>query len=247
VVAHRGASASEAENTIAAFERAIVAGADAVEFDVRLTTDGHPVVLHDPDVSRTTDGAGLVRDLTVADVKRLRIRTSDGDAAEVPTLTEALDCCLGRVAVDIELKNIPGEPDFEPDHQGVAETVVQTLRASGSTGEILVSSFNPVALARVAELAPGLTIGLLTPPGVEASAALDLARERGFGWILPFVRQVSSAGAELVAEAHRAEVSVGTWITDDPAEVVALFNLGVDAVATNDPAGVMPVVRGAFG
>ena len=60
VVGHRGASLEQPENTIEALEAAIDAGADAVEFDVRMTADGHAVVMHDPDVSRTTDGTGLV-------------------------------------------------------------------------------------------------------------------------------------------------------------------------------------------
>jgi glycerophosphoryl diester phosphodiesterase len=247
VVAHRGASASEAENTLAAFERAISAGADAIELDVRLTADGHPVVMHDPRVDRTTDGHGLLRDLTLAEVKRLRIMTSDGDAAEVPTLAEALTCCLGRVAVDIELKNIPGEADFEPDGQGVAEATVRAVEEAGGVGSALVSSFNPWALGRVRQLAPAIATGLLTDREVEAAAGLAFARESGFAWILPFVRRLTEVGPAFVAEAHGAGISVGTWISDDPAEVVALFRAGVDAVATNDPEAVMPAVREAFG
>jgi len=246
VVAHRGASAVEAENTLAAFELAIAAGADAIEFDVRLTADRYPVVLHDPDVGRTTDGRGLVRDLTLAQVKRLRIRTSDGDAAEVPTLEEALACCLGRVAVDVELKNLPGEPDFEPDGQGVAEATVRTLRDVGFTGPVLLSSFNPWALDRARELSPETPTGVLTDRDVEVTAALAFAREGGYPWILPFVRQVVEAPQGFIADAHDAGILVGTWITDDPAEAVELFRAGIDAVATNDPGVVVPAVRGAW-
>ena len=113
VVAHRGSSAREAENTIPAFEAAIEDGADVVEFDVRMTADDVAVVMHDPDVSRTTDGSGLVRDLDLIEIKRLRIATADGGETEVPTLDEALSCLTGRAAVDVEIKNIPGEPDFD--------------------------------------------------------------------------------------------------------------------------------------
>ena len=181
-------------------------------------------------------------------MKRLRIRTSNGDAAEVPTLLEALTCCLGRVAVNIELKNIPGEPDFEPDGQSVAEATVRTLEDLGMPEAILVSSFNPWALERVREMSRTIATGILTDQGVEAAAALGFARERGFGWILPFVDRVAGdAGAALVGQAHEADVAVGTWIIDDPAAAVALFRAGVDAVATNDPEAVVPAVRGAFG
>src|SRR5207244_4736519 len=96
VVAHRGASAEAPENTIQAFERAIERGADAVEFDVRMSADEAAVVMHDPDVGRTTDRAGLCRELTLADIKSLRIK---GDH-EVPTLAEALRALTGRVGAD---------------------------------------------------------------------------------------------------------------------------------------------------
>ena len=96
VVAHRGASVEYPENTIEAFEAAIGSG-DAVEFDVRMTADGHAVVMHDPDVSRTTDGTGLVSEMTLDEIRTLG----------VPTLEEALACLSGRAAADIEVKNLP--------------------------------------------------------------------------------------------------------------------------------------------
>jgi glycerophosphoryl diester phosphodiesterase len=83
VVAHRGDPSEAApENTLAAFGSALDAGADAVEFDVRLTADGVPVVIHDAAVDRTTEGTGIVRSMTVAEVKRLRI----AGGHEIPTL-----------------------------------------------------------------------------------------------------------------------------------------------------------------
>ena len=111
VVAHRGASIEQPENTIAAFEAAIDAGADAVEFDVRMTVDGHAVVMHDADVSRTTDGNGLVSEMTLEEIRTLG----------VPTLEETLGCLAGRAAADIEIKNLPGEPGFTSDREAAAE------------------------------------------------------------------------------------------------------------------------------
>jgi len=134
VVAHRGDSAHEAENTIPAFESAIAAGADVVEFDVRMTADDVAVVMHDPDVARTTDGAGLVRDLHLVEIKRLRIRTADGGDTEVPTLEEALRCLSGRAAADVEIKNIPGEPDFEGSRELAVEATLHALEAVGFDG-----------------------------------------------------------------------------------------------------------------
>ena len=245
IVAHRGASAIEAENTLPAFEAALAAGADAVEFDVRLTSEGVPVVMHDPDVSRTTDGAGLVRDMTLAEIKRLAIRTASGGSTEVPTLAEALSCLSGRAAADIEIKNIPGEPDFDPDRERVVEAIVAAL--DGAEDDVLLSSFNPFSLAKARELAPGVITGLLTGQGVDAGAAMGFARERGDAWILPFVEEVLGAGDPFIEEAHGAGLLVGTWIVDDPDLAAALMLKGIDALATNDPARIVAARASAFG
>jgi glycerophosphoryl diester phosphodiesterase len=247
VVAHRGASAREAENTIPAFEAAIADGADVVEFDVRMTADDVAVVMHDPDVSRTTDGAGLVRDLHLVEVKRLRIATADGGQTEVPTLEEALTCLSGRAAVDVEIKNIPGEPDFDGSQELAVEATLRALDAVGFSGLALISSFNPLSIARSRELAPDIPTGLLTTEDVEARVALGFAHGQGHGWVLPFTASVLAAGPSFAGEAHDLGMRLGTWITDDPILAVELMRVGVDAVATNDPAAVVAARVEAFG
>jgi glycerophosphoryl diester phosphodiesterase len=240
VVAHRGASAVEAENTLAAFEAAIEAGADAIEFDVRLTADGVPIVLHDARLERTTDGRGLARDLTADEVARLAIATRDGGRARVPSLEEALRTLSGRIGIDVELKQHPGEPDFEPEGDRLVEATLRALDATAYDGAVLLSSFNPLAIAAVRRLAPGLETGLIGDPSVEADDALSFACSEGHAWVLPPVPRVQEAGEGFAARAHAANVRVGTWVTDDPAVATALMRTGVDAVATNDPA---PIVR----
>jgi glycerophosphoryl diester phosphodiesterase len=247
VVAHRGASAHEAENTLPAFELAIAAGADVVELDVRMTADDVAVVMHDADVSRTTDGAGLVRDLALTDVKGLRIRTADGGQTDVPTLDEALDCLSGRAAVDVEIKNIPGEPDFDPSGEVAVEATLRALASVAFEGFALVSSFNPLSIARSRELAPDVPTGLLTTDDVEASVALSFAHAQGHPWVLPFTEAVLAAGPSVAEEAHRLGMRLGTWITDDPPVAVELMRRGVDAVATNDPAAIVVARAEAFG
>jgi len=247
VVAHRGDSAHEAENTIPAFESAISAGADVVEFDVRMTADDVAVVMHDPDVSRTTDGAGLVRDLHLVEIKRLRIRSADGGETEVPTLEEALACLSGRVAVDVEIKNIPGEPDFDGSRELAVEATLRGLETVGFAGLALLSSFNPLSIARARELSPDVPTGLLTTEDVEARVALGFAHGQGHGWVLPFTGAVLAAGPSLAEEAHELGMRLGTWITDDPVVAIGLMRAGVDAVATNDPAAVVAARREVFG
>jgi glycerophosphoryl diester phosphodiesterase len=239
IVAHRGASATEAENTLPSFEAAIAIGADVVEFDVRITSDGAAVVMHDPDVSRTTNGHGLVRDLTLAQVKGLRIPTRDGDVTDVPTLEETLRCCSGRVAVDVEIKNIPGEPDFDANEEAAVETTLRALDDVAFSGMVLISSFNPFSIARSRALAPEVPTGLLTDRDVDARAAAEYAHAQEHPWVLPFLGRVQEAGPSLAQDVHAFGMLLGTWITDDPSVAVALMRAGVDAVATNDPAAVV--------
>jgi glycerophosphoryl diester phosphodiesterase len=231
VVAHRGASVEQPENTIAAFEAAIDAGADAVEFDVRLTVDGHAVVMHDPDVSRTTDATGLVSEMTLEEVRKLG----------VPTLEEALRCLSGRAGVDIEIKNLPGEPDFTPGREPAVEATLAALDRLAFSGQVIVSSFNPASIAHSRALRPDVPSGLLTAYEVEADDALVRATSQGHSWVLPFVSTVLSAHDRFAERVHRSGALLGVWIADDPSTARKLFELGVDAVATNDPRAIVQV------
>jgi glycerophosphoryl diester phosphodiesterase len=241
VVAHRGASVEQPENTIEAFEAAIDAGADAVEFDVRMTADGVAVVMHDPDVSRTTDGTGLVPELTLSDVRRLRIPHPDGGAAGVPTLQEALGCLAGRAAADIEIKNLSGEPGFTSDREQAVEATLEAFDEVAFPGRVIVSSFNPRSIARSRQLRPDVPTGLLTSFEVDAAEALTRAVREGHPWVLPFVAKVLEAGEGICAEARDAGALLGVWIADDPSMARTLFEWGVDAVATNDPRAIVAV------
>jgi glycerophosphoryl diester phosphodiesterase len=244
VVAHRGASAGETENTLQAFDRAIATGADAVEFDVRLTADGAVVVIHDADVARITDGTGLVSEMTLGEIGSLTIALRDGGSTRVPTLEEALRRCSGRIAVDIEIKNIPGEPGFDAERELAVEATLEAIDA-GFDGDVLISSFNPRSLARSLALAPQIPTGLLTDYSVPAAVAADYAEREGHLWVLPYLEQVRDAGPSVAEAVHAAGMRLGTWITDDPAVAVELMRAGVDAVATNDPAAVVEARRAA--
>lgn len=246
VVAHRGASTEEPENTVAAFEAAVAAGADAVELDVRLTADGVPVVLHDPDVMATTDGRGAVHTLSLAEVKRLDASGGRGPRQEIPTLAEALEALARHpdVAVDLEIKNIPGEPAFDSPEEGVLRATLGTLEASGFDGPVLVSSFNWITIERCKELAPEVATGFLTIAAIDPRAALVYARQRGHDFILPQSSALLAAGAAVVEEAHADGIRVGTWTVDDPRELRTMFEWRVDAVASNVPARAVAVRDG---
>jgi glycerophosphoryl diester phosphodiesterase len=235
-MAHRGASSEAPENTLAAIEAAAAAGADLVEIDVRLTADGIPVVLHDSDVGPTTDGAGLVHTMTLADVKRLDASGGWGPRQEVPTLAEAL-ASIGDhsgMGVDLEIKNIPGEPGFDSGETAV-EAALEAVKDVGFPGFVLVSSFNWLTIERSKELAPDTPTGFLTVATIDPMASLVYAVQAGHEFVLPQVPALLEAGEAFVREAHAEGIRVGTWTVDDEGTMATIFGWQVDAIASNDP------------
>ena len=237
VMGHRGASLEAPENTLAAFEAAASAGADLVELDVRLTADGVPVVLHDPDVGATTDGTGLVHTLTLPDLKRLDASGGRGPRQEIPTLAEALEF-IGEhpgMGVDLEIKNIPGEASFDSPREAAVVAALQAVEEAGFGGPVLVSSFNWLTVERSKQVAPEIPTGFLTVAAIDPMAALVYAVQAGHEFVLPQAPALLEAGEAFVQEAHADGVRVGTWTVDDEEAIATLFRWRVDAVASNDP------------
>jgi glycerophosphoryl diester phosphodiesterase len=234
VVAHRGASARVPENTLAAFEAAVADGADVVELDIRLSEDGIPVVLHDPDVSTTTDGNGYVHELTLAEIKRLDASRGRGERQEIPSLVEALEAIRGS-GVNLEIKNLPGEAAFDSPREATLEAALDVLREARFDGAVLVSSFNWLTIERARALAPEISTGFLTIAPIDPWAALVYVRAHGHDFVLPQSPALLDAGRDFVRDAHSQGVRVGTWVVDDEAALSTLYSWGVDAVATNDP------------
>lgn len=217
VIAHRGASVACPENTLEAFAEAVRQGADGVELDVRRSRDGALVVRHDP---LPVDGplpAGL------------------------PELEAALDVCRGLL-VNVEVKNLPHEPGWDPEEQ-VAADVVALLGERGRRDRVVVSAFTVATLDAVRSADPSVPTGLLTLAAFDQAAALALVVERGHAALHP---RHEGLTPELVAAAHEAGVAVTTWTVDDPDRLRAVAALGVDAVITNVPDVALSVLGGGI-
>jgi glycerophosphoryl diester phosphodiesterase len=231
ILAHRGGSGPWRENTLEAFRGALAAGADGVELDVRRSADGVLVVHHDAEVP----GMGLVHTSTRAALPEW-----------VPTLEDALVACAGA-AVNVEIKNLPTDPGWDPDHR-VSAAVADCLRAGRQGGpwpdRVVVSSFWPDTLAAVGAAAPPgagdgaepVALGLLVHPSLDPGDAFETALALGCDALHPFHGQVD---ATLVARVHDAGMAVVTWTVDEPAELEAVLRSGVDAVITDDVAGTL--------
>lgn len=219
VIAHRGAAAVAAENTLGAFAAAIGQGADGVELDVRRTADGLLALSHDDTLA---DGTVVV-DTALADLPE-----------GITDLASALDVCAPLAVVNIEIKNWPDDRDFDPT-EVVAGQVVELLEARGELddGRNLVSCFHLPTVDRVHELAPGLaTAWLLGLVGDDRAALVDRTAEHGHAAIHPHHAFVDE---ELVELAHAAGLAVNTWTCDDPDRIRWLAEIGTDAVVTNVP------------
>ncbi len=230
VLAHRGASRAAPENTLDAFRAAAALGADGVELDARRTADGLLVVYHD---AQLPDGATVV-DLTAAQLRAAH--------PEVPTLDEALDACEGLV--NVEIKNFPNEPDYDPDER-VATEVAAAVARRGWFGRVIVSSFTADALDAVRALDERVRTGWLTLPGLAVTDAVPLALGRGYDALHPERSTLlrDDAGVVLGA-AHDAGLLVNVWTVDDPSEIAALSAAGVDGIITNVPDVARRVVAG---
>ena len=243
VVAHRGASGTHPENTLEAFSAAFRAGAEAVELDVRLTSDGVAVAFHDPDVARTTGAEGMIHAMKLADIRKLDASAGAGPRTTVPTLKEVLDLASGRGGVMLEIKNIPGEPGFDPVAEGAVEAALEALETFG--GPALIASFNPRSIERCRDHSASVPTGFLATAAMDPAIALRYAKEIGHEWVMPNSAALWSAGESFVSVAHAADVRVGTWVVDDARRMEMLFSWGVDAIATNLPEVAVPV-RNAF-
>ncbi len=228
VLAHRGSPDPDggvAENTVAAFERARRLGADGVELDVRLTADGALVVHHDPVIG---DGP-VISEAAAADLPPF-----------VPGLGEVLDACTGMV-VNLELKNLPGEPGFDPDER-LSQLVADVVGARGLRSSVVISSFWPAALDAVTAADPAVRTGLLVGAWFEAAGCVPAALAHRCAALHPQIGLVSQT---LVAEAHQAELAVAAWTVNGRDELRAAVDAGVDTVITDDVVAATEVVRHA--
>jgi len=229
-IAHRGASVAAPPNTLAAFEKAAEMGADGIEFDVHLSADGVPVVIHDFSVDNTTDGSGPVAGMTLAQLERLDAGSSFDPAfagQRIPTLKKVLETFGDQLLLNIELKN------FGLRDNGLERTVIAQIEQHELHSRVIISSFNPISLHRVKKIAPHIPVGLLYAP----TLPLPLRR----AWLAPLFPHEARhperrmADARHVAWAREHGYRVNVWTVNDPDEMRHLIGLGVYGIITDVP------------
>jgi len=233
VIAHRGDSAHRPENTLASFASALEVGAGIVELDVQLTGDGQVVVIHDPEVDRTTNGRGDVRRMALEEIRALSAGYPErfGDrwkGERVPTLAEVLALVHGRARVMIEIKKDSVSDDAEG---GIEARTVAEVRRQGLADEVALISFEHRALLRCRDLAPEITRGHLFGR-TSADEAVREALAAGCGIAMPHKSQLTEAFVRRVREAG---LKLASWVVDEPEELKALARFGLYGVGSNRP------------
>nr|BFE68653.1 glycerophosphodiester phosphodiesterase family protein [Actinoplanes digitatis] len=228
-VAHRGYSAVAPENTLPALAAGVLAGATFIEFDVRTTADGVPVVIHDRTVDRTTDGTGKVWELTLDEVSALDAGSWFSPAyagTRIPRLTEVLDLLRPHAAPAAELLlEIKPLATLEQ-----VKNIIGLVAGAGLLGRTVVQSFDPAVVALVAEAAPDTRRGLLRD-GFDAGQ-LAVALELGISYCNPSTDAVLAAPGTVAALAG-AGVAVMPWTANDIALWPALVDAGVAGIISD--------------
>ncbi|SDT77960.1 glycerophosphodiester phosphodiesterase [Actinoplanes derwentensis] len=226
VVAHRGYPTVAPENTLPAFAAALRAGATIVEFDVRCTRDGVPVVIHDRTVDRTTDGSGRVWDLTAAEIARLDAGSWFGPGftgLRVPTLVETLDLLAPATAeLLVEIK--------PPATLDEVKSIIAQLGERDLLDRSVVQSFDADVLRKVRDVAPEVRRGLLLFRF--DGETVEIARELGVTYCNPPVDDVLN-GPETMAALTAAGVGVMPWTPNDMARWRPLVDAGAAGLITD--------------
>jgi glycerophosphoryl diester phosphodiesterase len=212
-VGHRGVMAVEPENTLRSFRRAEQEGVDQVELDLHLSKDGALVVMHDASVERTTDGRGLIRDLTLEEIRGL----DAGLGERVPVFEEAL-AAVGR-PIQAEIKDA-----------AAARVLASVLRERGETGRVSVLSFHDEALAEIHTLLPEVATVL-----VASDLGPDIVpRAQAVGARLVSL-DLTRISLDLVRRCHAAGIAVMAWTVNSPQDWALARALGLDGAATDLP------------
>jgi glycerophosphoryl diester phosphodiesterase len=249
--AHRGASSRAPENTLEAFRLAVLSGAGGLELDVHMTSDGRVVVIHDDSVDRTTEGTGLVRRMTLHEVKSFDAGyrfTPDGGTTypyrgrgvRVPELGKVLR----------EFPEYKVNIDIKEEQPGVEATLLETIKDAGAGDRVLVVSEMPAVVERVRVLSGNsISTGASRQ---EIRNFYRLSRLRLEFLVRPpydaLQVPVEYGGREVVTPrflkaAHDRGVRVDVWTIDDPEEMRRLLDLGADVIMTNRP----EVLEGVLG
>lgn len=236
IYGHRGFSGKYPENTMLAFQKAIEIGCDGIELDVHLTKDNELVIIHDEDIKRTANGQGLVRDMTLEELRKFDYSAGFKGVYGVntiPTLREYFELVKDTdIITNIELKT----GIFE--YPGIEQKVIDMIREYGLEKKIILSSFNHYSILRCEKIAPEIKRGFLSE-----------------SWLINYGKYTAENNVqcchpihcflskETVKEMHDAGCEINTWTVNEYDDIKRLSAMGVDALIGNFPDRMVEVLR----
>jgi glycerophosphoryl diester phosphodiesterase len=236
IIAHRGASVQAPENTMPAFRRAIELGADGIELDVHMSADGYLAVIHDETLDRTSNGKGLVKDRTLAELKSLDFGSwfsGDFKGEKIPELEEVLQLLSGWDGLlDIEIKN---GPVFYP---GIEKAVADALKKFKRVERTVISSFNHYSLVEIRRYAPDIKTAPLYMAGLYKP--WEYARSLGASAIHPFFHNVVP---DIVEGCKQNGIIIRPFTVNEPGYIKAVATAGVDGIITDVPDIALKIVK----
>jgi len=239
VVAHRGASGTHPENTIAAFGRALEIGVDMVEFDVRHTADGVAVLMHDETPDRTTSASGgrKVEEMSSDEIRALDAGGWKGErfrGERVPTFADALDFFAPHgVLLNIHVKASPSAEQLE--------ALIREIKARGMTSRAYIAPDDAESIPLVRRLSPQINFILLDRGGSD-DEYIRTARNLKVATLQPNRRRMSRGFMDAV---HRAGMRANVFFADEPEEMRRFIEMGVDGILTNFPERLKQVLGDA--
>jgi glycerophosphoryl diester phosphodiesterase len=231
VYAHRGGRLWAPENTRAAFAKSLQAKVHGIEIDVHRCKTNEIVVIHDHDVSGTTDGVGLIKDLTLSQIQSFSAgnhMSPEFADEKVPLLTEVLEQIQGRLVINIEIKNFPD------NYPGIEDDLLRILSYYPYPETILLSSFDHEMVRLVSKKAPHIKTAICHSGMI--SEPKRYAKRVGFSYMIPdFV----TIRPDHVQTAHEQGLALNCWTMNSRDQWLAAWEMHLDGIITDDPAGCL--------
>lgn len=238
---HRGAPAHLPENTLPAFERALVDGANSLEIDVHPTVDGHFVVAHDPDGERMAGVPEHIRTSTLDQVRRWNVAMGTGRSDlgkhTVPTLAETLEA----------FPDVPLSIDLKPDEPEAVPPLLEVVARHGAEERVTLASFSTRVVQRMRDLGyPGRTTLSKLEVGLLRFLPLAIARRfvSGDSAHIPVEHsRIRLDGRRFIERCRALDLRVDYWVVDDPEEARRLLDRGATGIMSDNPAVIAPVFQ----
>lgn len=217
IIAHRGACCYAPENTVQAFEKAVELGFKGVEFDVHKTKDNHIIIMHDPNVRKTTDGLGLIKNLTFKEIKAFH----EPNGESVPTLQGVIDILKFKCFMKIDIKDA-----------GMEKQVVKIIKDNSIENEVMITSGMPSAVLKIKNIYPKLLVELGRNECRSPKEIINRAK-RYKADIVSIKLNFFSKGLLALLKAHHLMIDV--WNVRTKKQLLNLKKFDIDFITTDYP------------